>query len=693
MLASRLRACARPDAGPLRQCRPRATPLSVQLLQGDEDEEDEALPLAIGPVRAEMAGGAGRALVAARAVAAGETLLVCRPLALLRAGAPRGGRPHPADLVDAALDACWEAAAAAAADGEDAAGDDDDDDDAEALAPLAWLLTLHAGDEGEGAAAAAEQRPLPALEPDSRPASLAVGLPPSSFEAARAALDEWRRRRRRRRPDGGGNDDGAPPQPPPHARAPPWLQRRAAAVVKANAVGEEHGDLAAALVALRPPSSPSSSPSASASAAADSTRGHVCLFPAFSLLNHDCSPSAVHLTLRSGAAVVVRAARQLRENEAVTISYLGRPQLRPLGERRSALQEGYGFECACARCAREEAALADAGWGEVSAAGTTTRGAKAPVSSPPLSPAREAAAEAAAAAETLAVRAEGEWAPDARWAARAMARLDGRGGGGGGGGGDGDDGDGDDSDQEQPEPASLSAKERAALRRRALSTAARVARAAGGASRALAETAALAARGGGAGGARALRQELAASAYAALEAAADAEGVLAAEAERKWRKRCSAAANKSNKRRPSGGGGGGGKKNDVASARAAAAAAASRAAALAACASALEGVSAGSDLHCAVAAQRCAALGVWREAAAWGGEAAAAARAAGAGEAEQEEEEEEEEAPPPPPAPPPPSLVDAAQAACDRAHVIRYGNDLPREYLDALIAGSLEMYA
>ena len=46
-----------------------------------------------------------------------------------------------------------------------------------------------------------------------------------------------------------------------------------------------------------------------------------------------------------------------------------------------------------------------------------------------------------------------------------------------------------------------------------------------------------------------------------------------------------------------------------------------------------------------------------------------------------------------PPAPPPPALVEAAEAARERAHVCRYGDDLPLEYMDLLMRGSLEMYA
>jgi hypothetical protein len=617
-----------------------------------DDHENTTAAIAIGPVRAAVVAGAGRGLVASRDVRAGELLLACPPLALLRS--PDRSRPHPADLVDVVLDACWEAAAAAEN------GDDDDDDGAEKLAPLAWLLALHAPDESEDGK---EQQQfdtpiLPLFEPETTTAQLSLSLPPLALAAARSALEEWRR--------------NAKPNKPPHALAPPWLQRRAARVVKANAVGEAHGDLAAALLAFseREGCGGNDDEEGRALAASNTTQGHVCLFPHFSLLNHDCSPNAVHLTLQSGALVVVRAVRPINAGQPLSISYLGRPQLRPLGERRMALQEGYGFKCACARCEREEQALAEAGWGELAAAAAAGQnGGKkktTTTTSATTTAAREAAAEAAAAAETLAVRAEGEWAPDARWAARAVGLL---GAAAAGGSEDG----GDDDDEEKEEPAS--AKERAARRQRALRTASRVARVAGGASRALLETAALAARGGLGRGNNplALRHELAASAYAALEAAADAETVLAAEAERKWRKRVVMAARGKRLRNTEAA-----TAIDVSSARSAAGAASARAAALALCASALEGVSAGSDLHCAVTAQRCAALEVWREAAEWG--------------AERVEAEGDDEALSPP-SPPPAPLVDAARAARHRAHIARYGDDVPQERVDLLMKGSLEMYA
>lgn len=43
----------------------------------------------------------------------------------------------------------------------------------------------------------------------------------------------------------------------------------------------------------------------------------------------------------------------LHPTQQVTISYLGRPQLAPVGVRRVKLQEDYGFACSCPRCVQE----------------------------------------------------------------------------------------------------------------------------------------------------------------------------------------------------------------------------------------------------------------------------------------------------------------------------------------------------
>ena len=52
----------------------------------------------------------------------------------------------------------------------------------------------------------------------------------------------------------------------------------------------------------------------------------------------------------------MRAARPIAKGGEATISYLGGDTFAPLRMRRAALAARYGFACACARCADEEAA-------------------------------------------------------------------------------------------------------------------------------------------------------------------------------------------------------------------------------------------------------------------------------------------------------------------------------------------------
>jgi len=47
--------------------------------------------------------------------------------------------------------------------------------------------------------------------------------------------------------------------------------------------------------------------------------------------------------------MTVRAAAPIRAGEEVTISYLGRPQLAPVGGRLARLKDDYGFGCSCPR--------------------------------------------------------------------------------------------------------------------------------------------------------------------------------------------------------------------------------------------------------------------------------------------------------------------------------------------------------
>ena len=75
--------------------------------------------------------------------------------------------------------------------------------------------------------------------------------------------------------------------------------------------------------------------------------------------NHSCRPSASFST-RSKGRISLRALRDLRRGEEVTISYLGGVEadggarMMPLASRRRVLQETRCFRCECERCCLEE---------------------------------------------------------------------------------------------------------------------------------------------------------------------------------------------------------------------------------------------------------------------------------------------------------------------------------------------------
>uniref|UniRef100_A0A8K9X5Z6 [histone H3]-lysine(4) N-trimethyltransferase n=1 Tax=Oncorhynchus mykiss TaxID=8022 RepID=A0A8K9X5Z6_ONCMY len=72
----------------------------------------------------------------------------------------------------------------------------------------------------------------------------------------------------------------------------------------------------------------------------------VGLYPSMSLLNHDCRPSCVMLF--EGETLHLRAARDMRPAEELTISYIG--SLAPTRDRQTQLEEQYHFTCQCQRC-------------------------------------------------------------------------------------------------------------------------------------------------------------------------------------------------------------------------------------------------------------------------------------------------------------------------------------------------------
>lgn len=72
------------------------------------------------------------------------------------------------------------------------------------------------------------------------------------------------------------------------------------------------------------------------------------LYPAAALVNHACDFNAVLSFAPGGAVLSVRAARSLREGEAVCYAYID--PLQPRRARRKQLRDAYFFDCACAQC-------------------------------------------------------------------------------------------------------------------------------------------------------------------------------------------------------------------------------------------------------------------------------------------------------------------------------------------------------
>ena len=82
--------------------------------------------------------------------------------------------------------------------------------------------------------------------------------------------------------------------------------------------------------------------------------GGTALFATASLLNHDCAPNCEVVMYPTGH-VVVRAKTDLTPGVELTTTYVDTTL--PVAERRARLLHGYGFSCACSRCAAEEEAV------------------------------------------------------------------------------------------------------------------------------------------------------------------------------------------------------------------------------------------------------------------------------------------------------------------------------------------------
>ena len=80
-----------------------------------------------------------------------------------------------------------------------------------------------------------------------------------------------------------------------------------------------------------------------------------CLFLCLSLLNHSCDPNSFYTgTVNNPRQLELRAAKDIREGEEVTVNYIlveGRFSDRPT--RQTRLRDGWGFYCSCSLCKGE----------------------------------------------------------------------------------------------------------------------------------------------------------------------------------------------------------------------------------------------------------------------------------------------------------------------------------------------------
>jgi hypothetical protein len=279
-------------------------------------------------VGAANGGNSNSAAADGEEVTVGSTLLLARPLAFL--DAPEDHQPKPEQLVDQiAMRRLWQTPAAAALQWDHA--------------PPSFAAKAAAS----GGSKSTTRPPAPAL-------TELAALP--AFLTRPAPLDE--RLANEAEPDAA-----------------------ATSLVAVNAFGDESEDLGASTLRhhRRPPAATTPAGIIAAAAAAagapgagtdhqGGARAVAGVWPAFALLNHSCAPTATHYVC--GSTMVVRSTADLSAGDEVTISYLGREAFAPAGERRAALRERYGFECACARCRAEDALPA-----EVKAAAAAARSA------------------------------------------------------------------------------------------------------------------------------------------------------------------------------------------------------------------------------------------------------------------------------------------------------------------------------
>ncbi|GFR47403.1 hypothetical protein Agub_g9120 [Astrephomene gubernaculifera] len=298
-----------------------------------------AIPRQVDGIEIAMLQGKGRGMVATRDFAPGDVVMSTPPLVLVTS--PHRQRPSGELVVDEILErklygSKWFSVLY--------------DGSSRSCKPhFGFGAAAEADASGETAAAAAADAPRPAGPPEpmlastSAPAASAAASKPTAAAAAAPKKKGFLASRAAARRTGaaaggaaggtatGSGSSAAEALPLPDKRE----QTRLAKIVKFNCFGDDAEDLAASACRGEEP------------------RGHIGLWPEFALLNHSCAPNTVNFVV--GGAMVVRAVRNIRAGEEVSISYLGRPQLLPFQRRMQALKEDYGFDCDCVRCTAEQA--------------------------------------------------------------------------------------------------------------------------------------------------------------------------------------------------------------------------------------------------------------------------------------------------------------------------------------------------
>lgn len=82
------------------------------------------------------------------------------------------------------------------------------------------------------------------------------------------------------------------------------------------------------------------------------------VFLAFSRFNHSCGPNVHHAWYPGADEKVVYAARDVEAGEELLTNYVD--LFAPRAERRAALAERFGFDCACPRCGLRDPSASDA---------------------------------------------------------------------------------------------------------------------------------------------------------------------------------------------------------------------------------------------------------------------------------------------------------------------------------------------